>query len=275
MGSVLLDGLADAGFPLSVSGGIATYPFDGATSSMLIRAADQALYAAKDGGKDRIVSFRDVVRRERGTFPAAPPVGHGDDRRSKAARTDGSVLAEAMQAAAVLEVEQTADGVCGRLCKALVFVVGATACMASRLTGELVVDAASHSLRDVSLGAKAAYRLSDFPLTSAVLESGDPLAISFLDEDVDPAEAFLLRELEMNALLMIPLHVRGAPWGLVELYEMRLRRFTADDVALARFLTKQAERRLEELDADEAPAALRSVYELPPTGGRSRGPRTR
>jgi len=138
-----------------------------------------------------------------------------------------------------------------------------------------VVDVASHALRDVSLGAKAAYRLSDFPLTSAVLESGDPLAISFLDDDVDPAEAFLLRELEMNALLMIPLHVRGTPWGLVELYEMRLRRFTTDDVALARFVTKQAERRLEELGADEAPAALRPVYELPPTGGRSHGPRTR
>ena len=62
--SVLADGLTEAGFPLRLSGGIATYPFDGATPTALLRAADQALYVAKDAGKDRIASFRDVVTRE-------------------------------------------------------------------------------------------------------------------------------------------------------------------------------------------------------------------
>jgi len=56
------DGLTDAGFPLRISAGISTYPFDGASTSALLRAADQALYAAKNGGKDRIASFRDVIR---------------------------------------------------------------------------------------------------------------------------------------------------------------------------------------------------------------------
>ena len=60
--SVLADGLTDAGFPLRISAGISTYPFDGASTSALLRAADQALYAAKNGGKDRIASFRDVIR---------------------------------------------------------------------------------------------------------------------------------------------------------------------------------------------------------------------
>ena len=60
--SVLADGLTDAGFPLRISAGISTYPFDGATPSALLRAADQALYSAKAAGKDQIASFRDVVR---------------------------------------------------------------------------------------------------------------------------------------------------------------------------------------------------------------------
>ena len=49
----------------------------------------------------------------------------------------------------------------------------------------------------------------------------------------------------MNALLDAPDPCRGRAWGLVELYEMRLRRFAEDDVAVAQFLVSQAERRLE------------------------------
>ena len=59
----------------------------------------------------------------------------------------------------------------------------------------------------------------------------------------------------MNALLLLPLRVDGRPWGLVELYEMRLRQFTEDDVAIAVFLTTQAERRLGVVGADSAPDA--------------------
>ena len=101
------------------------------------------------------------------------------------------------------------------------------------------------------------------------MRTGQPRAISFLDGEIDPAEAFILRELGMNALLMLPLHVRGRPWGLLELYEMRLRRFTEDDLAVARFLVAQAERRLG-LVADHEPPRHAKVYELPP--GSPRGP---
>ena len=116
------------------------------------------------------------------------------------------------------------------------FVVGATACSASRVLGEYIVDATEHALREVSLGDVAAYRIADFPLTAEVLRTGEPRAVSFADGDVDPAEAFILRDLDMNALLMLPITVSGQAWGLIELYEMRLRRFGADDVAVAQFL---------------------------------------
>ena len=100
--------------------------------------------------------------------------------------------------------------------------------------------------------------------------------MSFAEGDVDPSEAFVLRDLGMNALLMVPMQVRGSAWGLVELYEMRLRRFTEEDVTVAQFLVTQAERRLEVVG--EAPDDRRrpAVYELPGgEGSRPRTPRTR
>jgi diguanylate cyclase (GGDEF)-like protein len=259
--SVLAEGLTEAGFPLRLSGGIATYPFDGATPTALLRAADQALYVAKDAGKDRISSFRDVVTREESEPTSAAAVVAEDRRR--APRRDGSVLSDALAAARAIESEDTVEGVLERLCKGLVFVVGATGCTASRVVGSYLVDAARHSLREVSLGHEAAYRISDFPLTAETLRVGEPRTVSFLEKEVDPAEAFILRELAMNALLMVPMRVRGRSWGLVELYEMRIRRFTDDDVSLAEFLVSQAVRRLEEIAPSAGSRERPPVYELP------------
>jgi diguanylate cyclase (GGDEF)-like protein len=49
---------ADHAKPLTVSCGVASFPATGGTSSDLIRAADRALYAAKDLGRDRSVTYR-------------------------------------------------------------------------------------------------------------------------------------------------------------------------------------------------------------------------
>ncbi len=273
--TVLAEGLTEAGFPLRISAGISTYPFDGAGPTALLRAADQALYAAKEAGKDRVASFRDLVRPDP-TGARAGTAASADERR-RGARGDGSILADAVAAATAIEAEETVDGVCGRLCKALVFIVGATACLASRVVGGYLVDATEHALREVWLGDEAAYRISDFPLTAEALRTRQPQAVSFLDGEVDSGEAFILRELSMNALLMLPLHVAGRPWGLIELYEMRLRRFSEDDVALAQFLTSRAERRLEIVGSTAAASRRPPVYELPAEGegGRPGVPRTR
>jgi len=260
--SVLADGLTDAGFPLRISAGISTYPFDGASPGALLRAADQALYSAKSGGRDRIASFRDVVRGGPNTISTPSGAALGDSQRR--GRGEGSVLADVVVASAAIDAEDTVEGICDRLCKSLVFVVGATACSASRVVGEYLVDATEHALREIWLGDAAAYRISDFPLTAETLRTGEPRAVSFVHGDVDPAEAFILRELGMNALLMVPLQVGGRPWGLVELYEMRLRQFTEDDVAIAGFLTAQAERRLDVVGAGSTPVLQPPVYELPP-----------
>lgn len=270
--TVLAEGLTDAGFPLRISAGVSTYPFDGATPTSLLRAGDQALYAAKAAGKDRVASFRELS-----SAASAAPNTDTSALESRRHGRSGAVLADAMAAAKAIEAEDTIDAVCGRLCKSLVFVVGATGCSASRVVGDFIVDTSDHALREVSLGDEAAYRIADFPLTADVLRTREPRATSFADGDVDPSEAFILRELGMNALLMLPIWVLGNPWGLVELYEMRLRRFTEDDVAVAQFLVAQAEKRLEVVGDTEEGRRRPAVYELPDDGtsSRSRAPRTR
>ena len=90
-----------------------------------------------------------------------------------------------------------------------------------------------HALRDIDLGEEVAYLISDYPVTQEVLDTEIVRSVSFLDDEIDSGEAFVLRELQMNAVMLVPLVVDGGSWGLVEIYDMRLRRFTTEDEALA------------------------------------------
>jgi diguanylate cyclase (GGDEF)-like protein len=236
-------GLDQAGFPLRLSAGISTYPYDGAAATQLLRAADQALYHAKARGKNQVVGFREILR---GAPPTELPPARGDRSRTGASG-DSSALVGAMDAAVAIWAEESLDGVLERLGKAIAFVVGATATNISRVEGLRLVDTTKHALRDVDLGEDFAYLITDYPVTQEVLDTETIRSVSFLDDEVDSGEAFVLRELQMNAVMLVPLVVRGSSWGLVEIYDMRLRRFTTEDEALARFLVGQAGRRIEAL----------------------------
>ncbi len=50
--------LATAGPPITLSAGVAEFPTHGATAEVVIHAADRALYAAKDAGRDRVVVYK-------------------------------------------------------------------------------------------------------------------------------------------------------------------------------------------------------------------------
>jgi diguanylate cyclase (GGDEF)-like protein/putative nucleotidyltransferase with HDIG domain len=54
---------AEEPVPVTISFGVASYPDHGADAELLLRAADQALYAAKDMGKDRTVIYSPEVAR--------------------------------------------------------------------------------------------------------------------------------------------------------------------------------------------------------------------
>jgi hypothetical protein len=252
--------LADAGFPVRISLGVATYPFDGATSAELLRAADQALYAAKDAGKDRTACFRDVVTGRAGR--REPTNG---DRRYRLDQ-DGIPLAGVLDAAAAITRETTQQAVLERLAKSATFLAGGTGCAISRLDGRRLGDTVSHALRDVELGEDIEYLVDDFPVTGEVLDRQETRSISFLDEGLDRAEAFVLRELRMNCCLLVPLVVEGRSWGLLELYDMRLRRFGEDVAAAVDFLAAAATSRMEALGVAEQPRRRLPLFRLPAAG---------
>jgi diguanylate cyclase len=43
---------------ITLSGGVATYPFNASSARVLLNAADNALYAAKTAGKNRVICFQ-------------------------------------------------------------------------------------------------------------------------------------------------------------------------------------------------------------------------
>ena len=239
--SELSEGLDEAGFPLRLSAGISTYPYDGAGSTQLLRTADQALYSAKARGRNTIVSFRDVVRSSGRDEP-----GSGRTDRSRTA-ADPSSTADVMDAVTALWAEHTLPAVLERLGKAIAFVVGATGTAISRVEGPHLVDLVTHALRDFEISDDNVYLISDYPVTQEVLEQPCIRSVSFLDEDLDAGEAFVLRELQMNAAMLLPLRVNDRSWGLVEIYDMRMRRYTPEDEAVAGFLVTQAGCRIEAL----------------------------
>jgi GAF domain-containing protein len=152
-----------------------------------------------------------------------------------------------MEAVTAIWSEHTVPDALERLGKAIGFVVGATGTAISRVEGPHLVDLVTHAIRDVELSDDNVYLISDYPVTQEVLERPCIRSVSFLDEDLDAGEAFVLRELQMNAAMLLPLRVNDRSWGLVEIYDMRMRRYTQEDEAVAGFLVTQAGRRIEAL----------------------------
>ena len=74
------------------------------------------------------------------------------------------------------------------------------------------------------------YRLSDFPATRQVLETHEPIQIRVSNENDDPAERALLESRGQSTLLMLPLVLRGATIGMMEVIDTADREFDAADV---------------------------------------------
>ena len=111
--------------------------------------------------------------------------------------------------------------------------LAADACAISRVIGDVLILVVERVTDGKTLLSGQGYLIPDYPQTAEVLETRRPRALTLADEDVDAAEARVLREQGFGALMMLPLEMNGAAWGLVEVYREQPLAFSATDVRRA------------------------------------------
>ena len=246
---------AERPFP-TVSAGVAGFPNDARTKDELVHKSDVALYAAKRAGKNVVVLYGTDLQ----GAAARAATGVSRDQvheRMESETARSAVLTELSaitQAIGSITSEGGPQAVLDRACKQLAALLGATAAEASRLEGDVLRSTAEvwPAPYDSAKQQEYGYLLGDYPLTREVLETGRPRAVSLNDEDADPAEAFVLRELKMQAVLLLPFEVAGRTWGLFEVYDARPRTFTPAETGLAELVVRQAAVLLEQCESRDA-----------------------
>ena len=123
--------------------------------------------------------------------------------------------------------------------KELTLLLGAEAALVSQLEEGLLREIADYARAERQVARGLSYYLADYPATEAVLERGVPWGISSDDPRADPAEVFVLREMQMESVLLVPLVVGDEPWGLIEIYDSRPRAFSASERHLAELAGSQ------------------------------------
>jgi len=187
------------------------------------------------------------VTRDRFHGPAALTIPHAMATRAAAPISLGRppqpdsrpALSPVMGAIRALAQEESSEAMLTAACRELVTAVVATACYVSRIDDGVLRDAASWGTASADDGDYV-YLLADYPVTQAVVERGESKAVSLSDPDVDPAEAFVLRDLGMHAVLILRLAVDGHPWGIVEIYDARPRTFGRAEIDVAELIVGQA-----------------------------------
>ena len=144
-----------------------------------------------------------------------------------------SPLARLVTASRAIAAEQVSQRMLRVASRELTLMLSAEACLVSRLEDGLLREVADYSVSNRQVARGLSYYLADYPTTAAVLESNVPCAISADDAGADPAELFVLREMEMNAVLLVPIVVETRPWGLIEIYDVRARAFSGLERHLA------------------------------------------
>jgi putative nucleotidyltransferase with HDIG domain len=163
-----------------------------------------------------------------------------------------AALRELWNAGRALGRERTREGMLHAAARHLSVLLRGTACVVSRLVDGGLVDAGHFAHAPWQVDTGGMFLVDDYPQTKEVLESGVARAVSLADESLDESEAFVLRKLGLHAVLMLPLRVRGRPWGLVEVYDAKQRSFDGADTALAELLVGHLEVLLAQFEHAEA-----------------------
>jgi hypothetical protein len=157
------------------------------------------------------------------------------------------------QAVDALKAETTLPGLLHAATREFVEVVDGLACAISRVVGDVLIQVAEHARDGRTLVLGHGYLITDFPLTESALQHNQPHPVSLLDPKPDGIEAALLKELQLDSLLMLPLPGPSGPWGLAEIY-VNGRRFDENDIERMTPVAAAFGERLAELPA---PASTR------------------
>jgi putative nucleotidyltransferase with HDIG domain len=133
----------------------------------------------------------------------------------------------------------------------LTLLLGAEAALVSQLEDGLLREIADYARAGRQVARGLSYYLADYPATEAILDAGVPWGISTDDPGADPAEVFVLREMQMKSVLLVPLAVGDEPWGLIEIYDSRPRNFSAAERHVAELAGKQVAALLAAFDHEE------------------------
>ena len=121
----------------------------------------------------------------------------------------------------------------------LTTLLNAKACLVSQVEDGLLREVADYACSTRQVARGLSYYLTDYPTTASVLMTGKLCSISADDPGADPAELFVLREMDMQAVLLVPIVVEGRGWGLIEVYDTRSRVFSGLERHLAEVAATQ------------------------------------
>jgi putative nucleotidyltransferase with HDIG domain len=153
--------------------------------------------------------------------------------------TGAEPLAQLVAFSRAIAVEQVPQRMLRVASKELTWLLRAEACLVSQLEDGLLREIADYARSERQVARGLSYYLADYPATAAVLESRVPSAISSADPGADPAELFVLREMDMESVLLVPLVAGNEPWGLIEIYDSQPRAFSAGERHLAELAATQ------------------------------------
>jgi len=141
-------------------------------------------------------------------------------------------LLERIEALGVITTSERFEALLSQASRHLTELLDSDCCAISELVGETLVETGSYATLAIADGR--AYFLDDYPATLRVLVTRAAEVASLEDSFVDPCEAFLLRQLGLRSVLILPLVVKSRSWGLVEVYRATSDPFREEEIALAR-----------------------------------------
>jgi putative nucleotidyltransferase with HDIG domain len=170
---------------------------------------------------------------------SAEPLGARETRRPLALAASAEPLSRLVGLSRAIAAERVSQRMLRVASRELARLLDAEACLVSRVDAGLLRELADYARNGQQVARGLTYYLADYPATQAVLESRIPCSISADDASADPAELFVLREMEMQAVLLVPLVVENTTWGLLEIYDSRPRAFPAVERHLAELAAAQ------------------------------------